>query len=127
MLRMSRVVTLSDTKRLSSGTQMRRRCTFTCCQRLVLMFECETLCALSLRLPVMSLLAMGPRSLRASRAVSSSLAAAISRRGPRAKLADEKAAPVADGPERRQRPQGRLVDVEPARELDLDRVDALRR
>ena len=31
----------------------------TCCQRFVLMFECETLCALSLRLPVISLLAMG--------------------------------------------------------------------
>src|SRR5450432_3925251 len=55
---MSRVVTLSDTNRLSSGTQMRRRCTLTCCHRFVLMFECETLCALSLRLPVMSLLAM---------------------------------------------------------------------
>src|SRR5688572_6462403 len=35
---------------------------FTFCQRLVLMFECETFCALILRLPVMSLLAMA-RSL----------------------------------------------------------------
>ena len=59
IVRMSRVVRLRRTKRFSSGTQMRRSCTLMCCQRLVLMFECETFCASSLRLPVMSLFAMG--------------------------------------------------------------------
>src|SRR5450432_3955056 len=34
---------------------------FRCCQRFVLMLECETFCALSLRLPVMSLRAMTGR------------------------------------------------------------------
>src|SRR4051812_25706645 len=42
-VRRSPVVSLSVTWRPSSGTQSRRRCTFTCCQRLVLMLECETL------------------------------------------------------------------------------------
>src|SRR5258706_2489305 len=55
---MSRVVRLRVTKRFSSGTHTRRVWMFTFCQRFVLMFECETFCAFSLRLPVMSLLAM---------------------------------------------------------------------
>src|SRR4029078_10963168 len=55
---MSRVVRFNVTNRASSGTQIRRAWMLRCCQRLVLMFECETFCALSLRLPVMSLLAM---------------------------------------------------------------------
>src|SRR5215468_7673700 len=58
MLRKSRVDTLSVTKRPSSGTQSLRRCTFTCCHRVVLMFECDTLWACMRRLPVISLLAM---------------------------------------------------------------------
>src|ERR1700733_4942998 len=104
MLRMSRVVTFSDTKRLSSGTQMRRRCTFTCCHRFVLMFEWETLCALSLRFPVMSLLAMGPRILRRARLVSR-------RRCEPAEPLDKGSAPGADGPEARERTKRRLIEV----------------
>src|SRR5260221_9556454 len=58
MVRMSRVVRLSVTKRLASGTHTRRFWMLRFCQRLVLMLECETFCALNLRLPVMSLFAM---------------------------------------------------------------------
>src|ERR1700753_3616390 len=58
MLRRSRVETLRVTKRPSSGTQRRRFCTLTCCHRVVLMFECDTLWACIRRLPVISLLAM---------------------------------------------------------------------
>src|SRR5215471_13516841 len=58
MLRRSRVVTFRVTKRPSSGTQSLRRCTLTCCHRVVLMFECDTLWACKRRLPVISLLAM---------------------------------------------------------------------
>ena len=58
IVRMSRVVRLRLMKRENSGTQTRRLCTLTFCQRLVLMLECETFCARSLRLPVISLFAM---------------------------------------------------------------------
>src|SRR5215471_16191438 len=81
---MSRVVRFRVTNFLSSGTQRRRVWMFTFCQRFVLMFEWETFCAFSLRLPVMSLLAMtkdpwkpwwkprvGRRNLREYRAMSS--------------------------------------------------------
>src|SRR6185369_3179705 len=55
---MSRVVRRRVTKRLSSGTQMRRTWMFTFCQRLVLMLEWETFWASSLRFPVIWLRAM---------------------------------------------------------------------
>jgi hypothetical protein len=62
IVRMSRVVRFNVTNFLSSGTQRRRVWMFRFCQRFVLMFECETFCAFSLRLPVMSLLAMTERA-----------------------------------------------------------------
>src|ERR1700678_319226 len=126
MLRMSRVVRSSDTKRLSSGTQIRRRCTLTCCQRFVLMFECETLCALSLRLPVMSLVAMGRATTSTCRCAPVKGGAPLREQGGGlGQLGHEGAAPRAHGGKPGQGAEGGFVEVEAAGELDLDRVDAV--
>src|SRR5260370_5890661 len=55
---MSRVVRFSVTKRPASGTHTRRVWMLRFCHLFVLMFECETFCARTFRLPVMSLFAM---------------------------------------------------------------------
>src|SRR5580704_16273275 len=92
------------------------------------MFECETLCALSLRLPVMSLLAMAKGSFWGRRKLTDTGASVKGStdgwggRGQPPQLGHQGPAPGPDLPERRGRAQGGLVQVQATRQLDLDHV-----
>src|SRR5689334_18769643 len=97
----------------------------TFCQRFVLMLECETFCALSFRLPVMSLLAMTARATWRNPNGMSSASPELARfsgfcrpEGP-----GERPAPVLHTLESGRLGEGGLLHVKAPRELDLDDVD----